>query len=51
MNLETCEEGDWIYLAQFRNKRRGAVHTTVDRWVEWMTDCLACEQEVTMYVR
>jgi len=25
MNLESCEEGDWIYLAQFRNKRRGLV--------------------------
>jgi hypothetical protein len=25
LSLESCEEGDWIYLAQFRNRRRGAV--------------------------
>jgi len=39
MNLESCEEGYWIYLVQFRNRRRGAVLTAVDLWVESMTDC------------
>ena len=29
-SLESCEKGDWIYLALFRNKWRGAVNTTVD---------------------